>query len=194
MALSYSNITVEIKEVFLKNRPQELYDVSPKGTVPVLSLSNSTIIEESIDIMKWALEQKDMKSWFISNINSQMEMIMLYDDEFKYWLDRYKYHDRFPENNKTFYMEKCHIFLSRINNLLKGNSYLFSNKISLADIAIFPFIRQCANVDVDWFANNYINTSKWLDHFTNSKLFLSVMDKYPEYKSKQKPLIINFNK
>jgi len=194
MALSYSDITVEIKEISLKNRPQELYDVSPKGTVPVLCLNNSTIIEESIDIMKWALEQKNMKSWFISNINSQMEMIMLYDDEFKYWLDRYKYHDRFPENNKTFYMEKCHIFLSRINNLLKGNSYLFSNKISLADIAIFPFIRQCANVDVDWFAKNYINTSKWLDYFINSKLFLSVMDKYPEYKSKQKPLIINFNK
>ena len=66
--------------------------------------------------------------------------------------------------------------------------------ISLTDIAIFPFIRQCASIDADWFSRNYINASKWLDHFTNSNLFLSVMDKYPEYKSKQKPLIINFNK
>ena len=192
MALAYSNITVEIKEILLKNRPQELYDISPKGTVPVLCLSKSTIIEESLDIMKWALEQKDIESWFIFNINNQMEIITLCDNDFKHWLDKYKYHDRFLENNKDYYMEKCHIFLSKINNLLKNKSYLFSNKISLADVAIFPFIRQYANVNKTWLANKYINISRWLDNFTSSNLFLSVMDKYPEYEYKQKPLIINF--
>jgi len=194
MALSYSDITVEIKEVFLKNRPQELYDISPKGTVPVLCLSKSIIIEESLDIMKWALKQHDIDSWFNSNINNQMTMISLCNNKFKFWLDRYKYYDRYPEHTKDYYMGKCDIFLSEINNLLNIKPYLFSNKISLADVAIFPFIRQYTNVDKTQFENKYIYISQWLNHFTNSNLFLSVMDKYPEYKSKQKPLIINFNK
>ena len=194
MALAYSNITLEIKEIFLKNRPQELYAISPKGTVPVLCLSKSIIIEESLDIMKWALEQYDTESWFSANINNQLEIVTLCDNKFKYWLDRYKYHDRYTENNKIYYMEKCDIFLSEINNLLNINPYLFSSKISLADVAIFPFIRQYANVDKMNFENKYIYIYKWLDDFVNSKLFLSVMDKYPEYKSMQKPLIINFNK
>ena len=194
MALAYSKITLEIKEIFLKNRPKELYAISPKGTVPVLCLSKSIIIEESLDIMKWALEQYDIESWFSSNINNQLEIVALCDNKFKYWLDRYKYHDRYPENTKIYYMEKCDMFLSEINNLLNINPYLFSSKISLADVAIFPFIRQYANVDKINFENKYINLSKWLDDFVNSKLFLSVMDKYPEYNSMQKPLIINFSK
>ena len=124
----------------------------------------------------------------------QMKLIALCDNEFKHWLDKYKYHDRYPENNKNFYIEKCDEFLSHINNLLNKNLYLFSNNISLSDVAIFPFVRQCANVDMDWFVNRYINTSKWLNNFISSKLFLSVMDKYPNYEYKQTPLIINFNK
>ena len=192
MALAYSNITVEIKEIFLKNRPQELYNISPKGTVPVLCLSESIIIEESLDIMKWALEQEDIESWFYSNINDQIAIIKLCDNEFKYWLDRYKYHDRYPEHTKNYYMEKCDIFLSEVNNLLNIKPYLFSKRISLADVAIFPFIRQYANVNKTWLVNEYINISRWLDNFTSSNLFLSVMDKYPEYEYKQKPLIINF--
>ena len=123
-----------------------------------------------------------------------MEIILLCDNEFKHWLDRYKYHDRYPENNKNYYTEKCGEFLSHINNLLNKNLYLFSNNISLSDVAIFPFIRQCANVDIHWFNNNYVNVSNWLNNLLDSSLYLSVMDKYSEYKYGQKPFIINFNK
>ena len=99
MALAYSNITIEIKEIFLQNRPQELFDISPKGTVPVLCLNNSKIIDESLDIMQWALTQNDLENWIGPKINCQNKLIKENDSEFKYWLDRYKYYDRYPEHD-----------------------------------------------------------------------------------------------
>ena len=101
MSLAYSDITVELKEIFLNNRPPELYDISAKGTVPVLCLNHTTIIDESLKIMEWALSYNDTKSWINNNHETQIEMISEYDNEFKYWLDRYKYHDRYPEKNQT---------------------------------------------------------------------------------------------
>ena len=111
MALAYSNITVELKEISLSDRPQELYDISSKGTVPVLCINNSTIIDESLDIMKWALSQYDPKSWITDNNEFQFDMIEVYDNEFKYWLDRYKYYDRYPENDQNYYNKKCDKYL-----------------------------------------------------------------------------------
>ena len=89
MALAYTDITIEIKEIFLQNRPQELFDISPKGTVPVLCLNNSKIIDESLDIMQWSLTQNDPDSWIITNLDIQLKLIKENDSEFKYWLDRY---------------------------------------------------------------------------------------------------------
>ena len=194
MALAYSNITVELKEISLKNRPQELYDISPKGTVPILCINNSTIIDESLDIMKWALNHNDPKHWVDNNMEIQHEMIQVNDNEFKHWLDRYKYYDRYPKHNKSYYREKCGEFIIKLNILLEDHRYLLSNHLSLLDVAIFPFIRQCANVDIHWFNNNYVNVSNWLKNLLDSSLYLSVMDKYSEYKYGQKPFIINFNK
>ncbi len=193
MALAYSNITIEIKEIFLQNRPQELFDISPKGTVPVLCLNNSKIIDESLDIMQWSLTQNDPDSWIIPNLDIQLKLIKENDSEFKYWLDRYKYYDRYPEHDKNYYREKCGEYISKLNIMLKDNAYLYSNKISIADVAIFPFIRQCANVDTDWFSGTFLNTNTWLTLLIESKLFLSIMHKYPEYQSGQKSLIVNFN-
>ena len=193
MALAYSDITVELKEIFLNNRPQELYDISPKGTVPVLCISKSNIIDESLDIMKWAIEQKENDSWFISKKEDQLNIISTCDKEFKFWLDRYKYFDRYPENNQNYYFNKCDDFLSTIDKLLKNNTYLFSNTINLVDVAIFPFIRQFANVNQNIFQDKYNNINCWLNNFLSSHLFLSVMKKYPEYNYNQSSLIINFN-
>ena len=193
MALAYSNITIEIKEIFLQNRPQELFDISPKGTVPVLCLNNSKIIDESLDIMQWSLTQNDPDSWIIPNLDIQLKLIKENDSEFKYWLDRYKYYDRYPEYNKNYYREKCGEYISKLNIMLKDSVYLYSNKISIADVAIFPFIRQCANVDTDWFSGTFLNTNTWLTILIGSKLFLSIMHKYPEYQSGQKPLVVNFS-
>ena len=193
MALAYSDITIEIKEIFLQNRPQELFDISPKGTVPVLCLNNSKIIDESLDIMQWSLTQNDPDSWIIPNLDIQLKLIKENDSEFKYWLDRYKYYDRYPEHDKNYYREKCGEYISKLNIMLKDSAYLYSNKISIADVAIFPFIRQCANVDTDWFTGTFPQTNNWLTLLIKSNLFLSIMHKYPEYQSGQKPLVVNFS-
>ena len=194
LTLAYSSISVELKEISLKNRPSELFAVSPKGTVPVLCLNNHTIIDESLEIMKWALHHNDPESWIGHNKQIQLEMIAKYDNEFKYWLDRYKYYDRYPEKDQYYYRNKCDQYLSKLNIALEDNRYILSNHICLIDIAILPFVRQFANVDKKWFKNNYLYIYRWLNNLIKSKLFLSVMHKYPEYTPEQKPLLINFNK
>ena len=191
MALAYSDVTVELKEVSLKNRPQELFDVSSKGTVPVLCIDSSTIIDESLDIMIWALNYNDPENWIEGNKQSQLDMIVLYDNEFKHWLDRYKYYERYPENEMEYYRQKCDHHLSELDILLSKNHFIISDNLSLVDVAIFPFVRQFANVNNNWFIDNYPNVSSWLDNFIESKLFLSVMEKYQP--CEDKPLIINFN-
>jgi len=194
MALSYSKINVELKEILLSNRPSELYAISVKGTVPVLCINNTTVIDESLDIMKWALMQNDSNSWISYKKRIQFDIIEENDNEFKYWLDRYKYFDRFPENNRDYYRAKCGNYLTKLNKLLECNQYLLTNKLLFVDVAIVPFIRQCANVDKDWFQNTYAILANWLNNIIESTLFVSVMDKYLEYNSEQKPLITNFNK
>ena len=193
MALSYSKIKVELKEILLSNRPSALYAVSQKGTVPVLCINDITIIDESLDIMKWALMQNDPNLWISFNKRIQFDMITENDNEFKYWLDRYKYFDRYPEKNREYYRTKCGEFLTKLNQLLEYNNYLLTNKLLLVDVAIIPFIRQCANVDKPWFENTYAKLSNWLNNIVESKLFVSVMDKYLEYNPEQEPLITNFN-
>ena len=194
MALSYSKIQVELKEILLRNRPDELYAVSQKGTVPVLCINNTTVLDESLDIMKWALMQNDPNEWISFNKRMQFEIIEENDNKFKYWLDRYKYFDRYTENNRDYYRAKCGEHLTRLNQLLEFNQYLLTNKLLFVDVAIVPFIRQCANVDKYWFKDTYAKLANWLNNIIESKLFVSVMDKYLEYNSEQEPLITNFNK
>ena len=129
MALSYSKINVELKEILLSNRPPELYAISTKGTVPVLYINNTDVIDESLDIMKWALNQNDPNLWISYNKRMQFDIIEENDNEFKYWLDRYKYFDRFPENNKDYYRHKCGKFLKKLNQLLEFNQYLLTDKV-----------------------------------------------------------------
>ena len=104
MAISYSNIEVELREISLKDRPKEMYEVSAKGTVPVLITKNKKIIDESLDIMIWAINQ-NKKQNLIDNKN-ELELISNNDFDFKQWLDKYKYHVRFPDKTREFYREK----------------------------------------------------------------------------------------
>ena len=193
MALAYSKIKVELKEILLNNSSPELYAVSPKGTVPVLYINNITVIDESLDIMKWAISHNDPNLWLGNHKSTQFNIIEKNDNKFKYWLDRYKYFDRYPKNNKDYYRDKCGIFLKKLNQLLECDKYLLTNKLLFVDVAIFPFIRQCANVDKYWFKNTYAQLTNWLNNIIESKLFISVMDKYLEYNSSQRPLITNFS-
>ena len=191
MALSKSNITIELREISLKKRPDALYKISPKGTVPVLQLVEDTIIDESLNIMLWAINNSNC-DWLKNEREKQLEIISINDGEFKYWLDRYKYSDRFPELNRSEYQNACSKFLNTYDIMLKDETYFYGKSYQLADIALFPFIRQCANIDQDWFENNFLNLSNWLNRIKTSTLFLSVMNKYDLWNEMSKGEIIKF--
>ena len=167
----YSKISYEHREILLKERPKKLYQLSPKGTVPVLNLPDGKVIDESLDIMKWSVSVNDPDSWFVNNINHQLEIISINDKEFKKWLDRYKYHDRYPEYSVEYYREKC-------EKILASEKFLFSKNISLADIALFPFVRQFSNVDIIWFRKRFIHLSGWKDGLIGMEIFQAMMKKF----------------
>lgn len=182
MALSYADIAVEIREVSLKDKPAHLLQVSPKGTVPVLVLEDGQVIEQSLDIMHWALRQQDTDSWLGADLQQQELLIAENDGSFKQSLDRYKYAIRFPEHPAEHYRLQGELFLQKLERCLQQNTFLLGNTISLADIAIFPFIRQFAAVDSVWFETAaYPRLRSWLQHLVNSALFESVMAKHPSY-------------
>ena len=192
MAISHVKIKIELREVYLQNRPEELYNISHKGTVPVLKLPDNVVIDESIDIMKWVLRQSS-SDWYYHDIALQNEMINHNDSEFKQFLDKYKYHDRHPENTLKFYRDKCVETLSYYEALLEKKSYLLTNYIQLVDVAIFPFVRQCANVDRVWFASTFPNVERWLESWIQSEIFTRVMSKYKAWQSDAVPLYIAFH-
>ncbi len=179
MALRYSNIEVEIREISLKEKPASMIAASPKATVPVLVLASGQVIEQSLDIMNWALEKSDIDHWNIQNA-AQEELISANDGSFKQALDKYKYAIRFPEHPAQVYRAQGEAFLKRLESLLQENTYLLRSTISKADIAIFPFVRQFAMVDEAWFENAHYPALKiWLGTLLNSQLFTDVMQKYP---------------
>ena len=191
MVLSYMKISVELREVLLNERPKSLYKVSSKGTVPVLVLKDGKVLDESLDIMQWAIKQGEQKL-YEDKLNEQNQLIKYNDTKFKYWLDRYKYHVRYLENSKEYYQRKCSKTLAEYDMRLRGNVYLMGDRIRLVDIAIFPFIRQCANVDQNWFNNKYPNLNQWLEIWKQSRLFKSVMMKYDQWTLGDELIIVNF--
>ena len=190
MAIALVNVRIELREILLKDRPKELYKLSSKGTVPVMHFNDGKIIDESLDIMLWANDYGNL-SLLIDEI-FQMKLIRKNDDEFKYWLDRYKYFDRYLENSYSYYQQKCSIYLKKYEFFLKTSKYFVSNKMQLVDIAIFPFIRQCANVDRVWFEDNYKKLNYWLIELEKSSLFQSVMTKYRQWNKNDEPILISY--
>ena len=191
MFLSYMEVSVELREVLLNERPQSLYKISSKGTVPVLLLKDGKVLDESLDIMRWAIKQGEQKL-YEDKLNEQNQLIKYNDTKFKYWLDKYKYHVRYLEHSREYYQRKCSKTLAEYDMRLRENAYLMGDRIGLADIAIFPFIRQCANVDQNWFNNKYPNLNQWLEIWKQSRLFKSVMMKYNQWKLGDELLIVNF--
>ncbi|HRD68593.1 MAG TPA: glutathione S-transferase [Legionella sp.] len=179
MALLYAQILVDECEVDLKNKPQKLLEISPKGTVPVLALADGRVLDQSLDIMKWALAQEDPAGWLVAELETQIDdLIILNDTRFKPLLDNYKYPQRSEKNDPVYYREQAQGFLNQLNSLLAENKFLLSDHISCADVAIFPFVRQFYLVDMTWFENSEYNyLKKWLGFFLNSPLFLQVMNK-----------------
>ena len=179
LAIAYAGISVELREVMLRNKPQEMLEISPKGTVPVLQLPEGKVIDESLDIMHWALQQCDSDNWMDAKVQADIEALVQWnDDEFKYYLDRYKYSDRYPESPQEFYRGKAECFLHELENRLLHSRFICGERILLADVAIFPFIRQFAAVDRQWFElSQYQALNAWLKQWLESDLFISVMKK-----------------
>jgi glutathione S-transferase len=182
MALSYAGIPVETREISLKDKPAHMLQVSAKGTVPVLVLTNGQVVDQSLEIMQWALQQRDADGWLRADPQHAALLMAENDGSFKQNLDRYKYAVRFPEHAAEDYRQQGELFLDKLEQQLQQTSFLLSNKISLADIAIFPFIRQFSAVDADWFeSSDYIKLKSWLQCMVESDLFQGVMVKYPTY-------------
>ena len=191
MVLAKANLTLEHREILLKDRPSSLLNISSKGTVPVLYIDNNHIIDESFDIMIWGIEYAQL-DLLKEKSQKQFNMIKTNDNDFKYWLDRYKYFDRFPELTINDYQNKCKDFLITYDKILTDNIYFMGDYLQCVDIGLFPFIRQCANVDYNWFQNEFTNLNIWLQKILSSKLFLSTMKKYEAWNQADRGLIVNY--
>ena len=179
MALAYAGIAFEIREISLRNKPLAMLEISPKGTVPVLQVGE-LVIEQSLEIMKWALSQSDKNGW-LNNLAASEALIATNDGPFKRLLDQYKYPDRFPHIKiEDTLNQALNICLLPLEKRLRDTRYLLGPQKSLADVAIFPFIRQFSIVDLPKFnALPLPKTKQWLNQFLESELFKSVMNKYP---------------
>lgn len=181
LALRYSEVPVDIVEVSLKAKPAAMLALSPKGTVPVLSVDGQ-VLEESLDIMRWALQQHDPQDWLLKDdADAQTLMAALIeenDQSFKLQLNRYKYAERYPEQPMEHYRSEGEVFLRKLDGLLQRQDFLLAAHPSLADMALLPFIRQFAHVDRDWFAQTpYRHLQAWLEGLLQSGLFVAVMVK-----------------
>jgi glutathione S-transferase len=187
MALSYSDITVELREVVLREMPQELLDCSPKGTVPVLVLPDGRVIDESRDIMAWALARHDPHHWLPQDAGQQRvtrQLLDANDGPFKQDLDHYKYAVRYPEHPPAYYRAGGERFLGELEHRLGVQDWLTGHAMQIADVAVFPFVRQFANVDRDWFDRApYPCLQAWLERLVASKLFTGCMRKYPQWQA-----------
>lgn len=185
MALQLTNIKCEIREVRLNNKPKHMLEVSPKGTVPVLILNDKTI-EESMEIIDWALNQKNVFEGNLKEyqIKISNELIERFDDEFKYHLDRYKYASRYGDVDEIHHRKKCEKILLEIEDIISDEEWFFGKKINKLDISILPFIRQFRIADPNWF-DNYKGLTKvknYLHNFLASNLLKDVMINYDVWK------------
>ena len=179
MVLLSCGIDFDIFEISLKDKPKQMIEISPKGTVPVF-VYKDLVIDESIDIMNWATEQKNNTSIKINpnDLAIIKTLIKSNDGEFKNKLDLYKYTSNKEASLKIRYRKECEVYIRNINERLETHKYLLSNKFGYLDMAIFPFIRQFFNVDLKWFEEaSYNNLNNWVERISISDLFIQVMKK-----------------
>jgi len=199
LGIYLSGTQVSLREIILKHKPQPMLDASPKATVPVLILKDRQVIDESLDIMVWALMRNDPDNLLLKDEPRKQELakalIDTNDNEFKPWLDKYKYADRHPEQREENYREQGEQFIGQLENLLAKHEQLLGLKPCIADFAIFPFVRQFAHVNKDWFsAAPYPNVQRWLSNHLASTTFTHIMKKYPTWLESEKSFIFGQEK
>tara|TARA_R110002033_G_scaffold37313_14_gene76216 strand:+ start:1708 stop:2364 length:657 start_codon:yes stop_codon:yes gene_type:complete len=183
MALLVSETPVRVREVVLRDKPEEMIAASLKATVPVLVLPDGQVIDESLAIMHWALGRNDPQDW-LEGTDRETALIKEADGPFKDNLDRYKYPTRYENVDPLEHRAGGLVFLEKLDGLLQAKGQLTGAKPSLADHAIFPFVRQFANNDRDWFDSLPLPAlQKWLRTHLSSPLFAVTMQKFPQWKS-----------
>ncbi|RJU83063.1 MAG: glutathione S-transferase [Candidatus Poseidoniales archaeon] len=176
MSIVRNQFQVEHREVILRDRPEHMMEISPKGTVPVLLLPDGRVIEESLEIMQYVLD------WQLSDIENQW--VTRNDDEFKFHLDRYKYPNRYDDVDGLHHRKQASIYLSDLDNFLDDGDI----NSSLSD-ALFPFVRQFANHDRDWFdSQTWNNIHEWLSSNLESSEFKTCMKKYKQWHQGDEPV------
>ncbi len=201
MAIMASGLQVEQREIVFWDKPDEMLDASPKGTVPVLILPDGQVIDESRDIMLWALSQCDALNWLPlvkGDFTEMLSLIDVCDNEFKMHLDHYKYAERFPEALPEVYRLRGEVFLQTLEALL-AHSFSVSKllalngqRVSMTDIAVFPFVRQFAHVDKQWFEQSaYRYLKAWLKQHIEAEYFASIMKNRPVWQASHAPLWVS---
>ena len=194
LALKYSGIQVELREVDLNAIPDALRALVPENpTVPVLQLPDGRIIDESWDVLLWAVREHDPDGWLGKeecNLVPAEQWIEMNDFSFKTDLDHYKYHERHPEQTQREYRAEAEEFIRDLEDQLQQTRFLLGDKLSIADIGVLPFIRQFAFVDKAWFDQApYPKVQAWLAAFLESDLFDSVMGKYAVWTTGDQPVL-----
>ena len=181
LALKLANIQCELREVRLNNKPKHMLEVSPKGTVPILILEDK-VIDESIDIINWVLDQNNI---FEGNISSEQiitteAIIETFDNKFKYHLDRYKYSNRYENADKKFHQKICFDILIDVEKLISNENWFFGNELNKLDISILPFLRQFRIANPDWFDSlkEIPKIQKLLYNFLESNYLKQIMVNY----------------
>lgn len=183
MALLISETPVRLREVVLRDKPEEMIEVSPKATVPVLLPEEGRVIDESLAIMIWALERNDPHDW-LDNQQASLDLIREADSGFKDNLDRYKYPTRYEGVDPVEQRDAGLVFLRKLDEMIAPHGQLLGAEPRLADYAIFPFVRQFANTDRAWFDGLPLPAlQKWLEGHLTSDLFATTMTKYPQWKT-----------
>ena len=187
LALKIADIPYAHREVLLRDKPPEMLAVSPKGTVPVLVCADGRVIDESFDIMLWALEQNDPEGWLAPDMDEMMALISEIEGPFVQHLVRYKYASRFDTSQRRNHVnreerDKACVYLQPLEARLSQSAFVMGETVSLADQAIMPFIRQFAMVEPDWWsAPQFPALARWLSGLLHSDLFQSIMKKYPQW-------------
>ncbi|WP_246881426.1 glutathione S-transferase [Acidovorax sp. JG5] len=185
LALAASGQACELREVVLRNKPQALLQASPKGTVPVLVLPDGRVLEQSLDIMRWALQRHDPGAWLAPSqgtVDDMLALVTQCDGPFKQALDRCKYPSRYPAADIAAERALASAWLHLLETRLSAQPYLFGTHAALADMAIAPFVRQFAAIDTDWWiAQPWPQLQAWLAQWQASALLASVMHKLPAW-------------
>jgi len=184
MGIGLAGQLVMLRAVTTKNKPEEMLAASPKGTVPVLVLDDGSVIDESLDIMLWALNKSDpLNLLYTQDSNALPAMLMLIalnDEQFKPSLENYKLARRKHEVSEIYYRRECEVFVAQFEFILSRQEYFMGETPSLSDYALLPFIRQFARVDRQWYLQSpYPNLRRWLNSHLQTPFFTKVMTKFP---------------